>query len=72
MKNKIRKFFQSKAVISLLASIVSICIGLLLGFLLLLIFNRTKALSGLNALLTTGFSSPDKFAKVLYQAAPLV
>lgn len=72
MKNKIRKFFQNKAVISLLASIVSICIGLLLGFLLLIIFNKTKALSGLNALLTTGFSSPDKFAKVLYQAAPLV
>ena len=37
-----------------------------------LIFNKTKALDGLNSLLTTGFSSPDKFAKVLYQAAPLI
>lgn len=72
MKNKIKNFFQGRAFISLLASIVSICIGLILGFLLLIVFNKTKALSGLNALLTTGFSSPDKIAKVLYQAAPLI
>lgn len=72
MKNKIKNFFQGRAFISLLASIVSICIGLILGFLLLIIFNKTKALSGLNALLTTGLSSPDKIAKVLYQAAPLI
>lgn len=72
MKNKIKNFFQGKAFISLLASIISICIGLILGFLLLIIFNKTKALSGLNALLTTGLSSPDKMAKVLYQAAPLI
>lgn len=72
MKNKIKNFFQGKAFISLLASIISICIGLILGFLLLIIFNKTKALSGLNALLTTGLSSPDKIAKVLYQAAPLI
>lgn len=72
MKNKIKNFFQGRAFISLLASVVSICIGLILGFLLLIIFNKTKALSGLNALLTTGLSSPDKIAKVLYQAAPLI
>lgn len=72
MKNKLKRFFQSKATISCLASIISILIGLFLGFLLLIIFNKTKALNGLNALLTAGFSSPDKFAKVLYQAAPLI
>lgn len=72
MKNKIKSFLRSKAFISCLASIISICIGLFLGFLLLIIFNKAKALNGLNALLTTGFSTPEKFAKVLYQAAPLI
>lgn len=72
MKNKLKNFFRGKAFISLLASIISICIGLFLGFLLLIIFNKAKALNGLDALLTTGFSTPEKFAKVLYQAAPLI
>lgn len=72
MKNKLKTLFQSKAFISCLASIISISIGLVIGFILLLIFNKTKALAGLNSLLTTGFSTPEKFAKVLYQAAPLI
>lgn len=72
MKNKIKHFFQSKAFVSILASIVSIAIGLFLGFLLLLIFNVSRAGSGFGALLTDGLSSPQKIAKVLYQAAPLI
>ena len=71
-KNKSKNFFRSKAFISILASIASIAIGLFLGFLLLLIFNASKAGVGFGALLTAGISSADKFAKVLYQAAPLI
>ena len=72
MKNKFNGFFRSKAFVSILASIVSIAIGLLLGFLLLLVFNASKAGAGFGALLTDGLSSPQKIAKVLYQAAPLI
>ena len=72
MVNKIKHFFRSKAFASILASVVSIAIGLFLGFLLLLIFNASKAGTGFGALLTNGFATPQKFAKVLYQAAPLI
>lgn len=72
MKNKLKSFFRSKAFVSILASIVSIAIGLFLGFLLLLIFNSAKAGMGFGALLTDGLSGPKKVAKVLYQAAPLI
>ncbi len=70
--NKIKYFFRSKAFASILASTVSITIGLLLGFLLLLVFNSVKAGTGFGALISSGLSSPQKFAKVLYQAAPLI
>ena len=72
MKNKFKQLFQSKAFISILASIVSIAIGLFLGFLLLLVFNASKSGAGFGALLTDGLSTPQKTAKVLYQAAPLI
>lgn len=72
MINKMKYFFRSKEFSSILASIVSIAIGLFLGFLLLLIFNSAKAGAGFGALLTDGISTPKKIAKVLYQAAPLI
>ena len=72
MKNKLKAFLKSKAFISCLASIISILIGLLLGFLLLMIFNSSKSIAGFKSLLSAGVSTPQKFAKVLYQAAPLI
>ena len=58
--------------IDFLSSIIAILMGLLFGTILLLCFNPTHAFEGLTNLLSTGFSSPEKFAKVLYQAAPLM
>ena len=69
---RIKNFFRSKEFASVLASFVSIAIGLFLGFLLLLIFNSARAGVGFGALLTDGLSTPQKIAKVLYQAAPLI
>lgn len=69
---KLKRLVYSNGFISLLASIASICFGLLLGFILLCCFNPPFALTGFKALITAGFRNSDKFAKVLYQAAPLV
>lgn len=63
---------QNPAAISVLASLLSIVIGLVLGFILLIILNPGEALHGMKAMLGTGFGSMDKFGKVLYQAAPLM
>ena len=55
-----------------MASLVSILVGLLLGLILLFVFDSSRALVGFEALVTTGISTTDKLAKVLYQAAPLI
>lgn len=64
--------FHFKGGSSLIASLVSILAGLLLGFILLMVFNFSKAQYGLNNILFSGISSPDRMAKVLYTAAPLL
>ncbi len=57
---------------SLIASLISILIGLVIGLILLFCFNANFALTGFKNLISSGFSAPAKFAKVLYQAAPLI
>ena len=57
---------------SILASLVSIGIGLFVGLVLLLVLNTRLAGNAFVSLITAGFRSSDKFAKVLYQAAPLI
>jgi simple sugar transport system permease protein len=57
---------------SILASMISICVGLVVGLILLFLLNSKAAGGAFISLITTGFRSSDKFAKVLYQAAPLI
>ena len=63
--NKLKKAVSSQAFNSFLASLISIVVGLAFGFVLLLILKAPAALQGMKAMLTTGFSSPDRIAKVL-------
>lgn len=72
MMARIKKLFQSAGFASFLASLASICIGLVFGFILLLFFNSDMALYGLKQIVTAGLSTAAKFAKVLYQTAPLM
>ncbi|MEA4938482.1 MAG: ABC transporter permease [Christensenella sp.] len=57
---------------SILASLISICVGLIVGLILLFVLNSKAAGGAFISLISTGFRSSDKFAKVLYQAAPLI
>ena len=70
--NQKRQLLQNPAGVGVLASLLSIVIGLILGFLLLVVLNPGASLEGMVAMMTTGFGSMDKFGKVLYQAAPLM
>jgi len=72
MKSQVRQFLQKKGMDSLLASIAAIGIGLVFGFILLIVFKPEKSLYGFSQILFAGISSAGKFSKVLYQAAPLV
>ncbi len=67
-----KKYFKSSGFITVMASVISILAGLVIGFILLIVFNAPHAFQGLGNMLTAGFSSSDKLAKVLYQAAPLI
>ena len=63
---------NKRGLVNVAASIISILLGMLFGFILLEIFNPSAALNGLNNILTTGLRTPEKFGKVLYTAAPLL
>lgn len=63
---------MKKGLISVLSSVISILIGLLFGLILLIVVNPAQAFPKFGEMLTAGFSSAPKFAKVLYQAAPLI
>ena len=67
-----RKFLQTRGTLSLMGSLVSILAGLLLGFILLLIFNPAHAIGGLEDMLLSGARDMSKLGKVLYTAAPLL
>ena len=63
---------MKKSIIGVLSSVIAILIGLLLGMVVLFLVNPDQAWGCFLSMLTAGFSSSAKFAKVLYQAAPLV
>ena len=71
-KKSKQPLLQNPGVVGVLASLLSIVIGLVLGFILLVVLNPGASLEGMRAMMTTGFASMDKFGKVLYQAAPLM
>jgi len=67
-----KRFLRIPGSTSILASLISIGVGLIVGLVLLYVLNAKAAGGAFISLITTGFRSSDKFAKVLYQAAPLI
>ncbi len=72
MKKQHKPLSQNGALVGVLASLLSIVVGLILGFVLLVILKPDAALAGMNSMLTRGISSLNSFSQVLYQAAPLM
>ena len=68
----LRDLMSKNGPVSSLSAVISIGIGLAIGLVMLFFFNASYAMYGFGQILTAGFSSTDKFAKVLYQAAPLI
>ncbi len=72
MESKKRRSLRIPISTNILASLISIGVGLIVGLILLYVLNAKAAGGAFISLITTGFRSSDKFAKVLYQAAPLI
>lgn len=68
----LKDLVTGKSALDLYSSLAAILIGLILGFILLIVFNPPYAVKGLNTMLTTGIKNSDKLAKVFYTAAPLI
>ncbi len=56
---KLKRILYSNGFISLLASIASICFGLLLGFIHALLLQSAVAITGFKSLISAGFRSSD-------------
>lgn len=72
MKNIKKRFYQKAGFASFLSSVAAVGIGLIFGLILLILFNPAKSFNGFGQILFAGVSTTAKFAKVLYQAAPLI
>jgi len=71
IKVDFRKLLSQPAV-NAFSSVVAILVGLLAGFIILLITNASQALFGLGAILTSGISNLSNFGQVLYFATPII
>lgn len=78
MKNKLRYFLTGKSAESFFSSAMAIVVGLIFGFLILLISNPAQAGEGFFSILTGGFTggtagiSPKAMGMVLYYATPII
>lgn len=66
------RIIRSSGFNSVAASGVSIVLGLVLGFIVILFIDASSAPNGMGELLTYGVSSLKQVAKVLYKTAPLM
>lgn len=68
-----KNFLRKNGVISTASSLLAIVVGLLIGFVILLITNPAQALPGLGYILRGGFSGGMKgLGEVLYYATPII
>lgn len=69
----LKKLFSSDGVISAASSMIAIVVGLIFGFIILLISNPTQAVRGLGVIASGGFNGGMKgIGQVLYYATPLI
>lgn len=73
MKNKIGKMIDNEGFVSFSSSVLAIVAGLLIGLVILLISDPSKAFEGMGAILNGGFSNGARgIGKTLYIATPII
>jgi len=70
--SKIRGFLTSAGSINALSSIMAVIIGLVAGFIILLVSDSSNAVAGFVTILTGGFSDMFNTGMVLHYATPLI
>lgn len=72
MKNLKKALFSGGGAADVLSSIMAIVVGLLVGFIILLISNPSQSLGGFGAILTGGLADRKSMGQVLYFATPII
>lgn len=67
-----KKLLNRGGIYSFLSSIMAIIIGILIGFVVLLIANSSQALNGLGTILKGGFGNLRNTGQMLYTATPII
>jgi general nucleoside transport system permease protein len=67
-----KKELWSASLVDVLSSVAAILVGLLVGFIILLISNASQALGGFWLILSSGFSSMKHLGDVFYFATPII
>lgn len=71
--NKVKKLLNSNGMSGLISSLISIGIGLIVGFIVLTVCNPSQAGNGIRTLLLGGFTGGIKgIGNVLYYATPII
>ncbi|MDR0447113.1 MAG: ABC transporter permease [Treponema sp.] len=60
------------SMVNVFSSVSAILVGLLVGFLILLVSNASQAMGGFWAIFSSGFSSKREMGQVLYFATPII
>ena len=69
---KLRRILGSSGGMNALSSIMAILVGLLAGFIILLVSNPSQAAAGFVTILTGGFSDMFNLGQVLYYSVPII
>ena len=72
LKQILRKLKLTPPAVNALSSVTAILVGLLVGFIILLVSNASQALWGFESILLGGFSSMMDMGQVLYFATPII
>jgi len=70
--NKIRGIMASTGGMNALSSVLAVLVGLVAGFIILLVSNPSNAVAGFITILTGGFSDMFNVGMVLYYATPII
>ncbi|MCL2820253.1 MAG: ABC transporter permease [Oscillospiraceae bacterium] len=70
--SKIRRILTSSGGMNALSSVMAVLVGLLAGFIILLISNPSNAVAGFITVMTGGFSDMFNVGMVLYYATPII
>jgi ABC-type uncharacterized transport system permease subunit len=71
-KSRVSTFFHKPWAVSVLSSLVSVVVGLLVGFIVLVCINPQAAPTAFASMIKFGFTDKNSVANIFYSSAPIL